>query len=142
MRQSTRKNRRDSKRRKIKFVLAFLVFFLLIGLGAALYTYKINKPLYISPLPNNNSVSIGQNSDADLLKNGLNSKHMEYEKISKSNDSYVVIMKNKSEIILSTQKDIKSQLASLQFILTRLTMEGKLFTQLDLRYDKPVIRLK
>jgi hypothetical protein len=49
-------------------------------------------------------------------------------------------LSNKSEIFLTRDKDINPQLASLQFILSRLTMEGKGFRSLDLRFDKPIIR--
>jgi hypothetical protein len=56
--------------------------------------------------------------------------------------SYMIKLSNGSQVIISSQKDINKEISSLQFILKRLTMEGKEFTKLDLRFDKPVITFK
>jgi hypothetical protein len=43
------------------------------------------------------------------------------------------------EVILSSKKDIGSQLSSLQLMLARLTIEGKKLKVLDFRFDNPVV---
>lgn len=42
-------------------------------------------------------------------------------------------------VLLSPDKDLAVQIASLQRITSQLTIEGKHFTRLDFRFDKPVI---
>lgn len=46
------------------------------------------------------------------------------------------------ELIFGLQKSLKSQVASLQLILSRSKIEGKLIKSLDLRFDKPVAIFK
>lgn len=43
------------------------------------------------------------------------------------------------EVILSLQKNITLQIASLQLTIAHLTIEGKRFHRLDFRFDKPII---
>lgn len=43
-------------------------------------------------------------------------------------------------IILNKDEDILRQVASLQFILNRSKIEGKIPSKIDLRFDKPVIK--
>ncbi len=142
--ENKRKNKKTAKKRKIKVFSGLFVFFLVFGSGLYLYISRINKPLYISPLPR--SVLGSESSDYDkmhsAITNGFKALRLDIDNISQTNDGYIIVLKNKSHIILSKSRDITSQISSLQFILTRLTMEGKLFTQLDLRFDKPVIRFK
>jgi hypothetical protein len=97
----------------------------------------------VSPLPPNykiNSANSESVKHTELLSKKLNEKNIEYDKIIINENSYVIHLSNKSEIFLTRDKDINPQLASLQFILSRLTMEGKGFRSLDLRFDKPIIR--
>ncbi len=112
--------------------------------GYFFYTLILRKPLYISPLPSNNNSVLASQSDKNLtvLDRQLRDKRIEFSKIEEVGTSYIIYLKNGSQIILSTHKDIKSQIASLQFLLPRLTMEGKLFSRLDLRFDKPVIIIR
>lgn len=139
-----RKNRKELRKRLIRFFLYTCFCLLIAGIGAFFYFLQARIPLYISPLPK--GVLGNETSEKDrnisIIQSEFKKMHVEYVSIAKSQDSYTITLKNKSKIILSAQKDIKSQLSSLQFILTRLTMEGRLFSQLDLRFDKPVIRSK
>ena len=43
------------------------------------------------------------------------------------------------QVIVSLQKDLTLQIASLQLTIAHLTIEGKQFKQLDFRFDKPVL---
>jgi len=112
--------------------------------GYSVYLIKAQKPLYITPLSQNFSFSQGTHEDKNLnlVKKEFEKLHLPILKITADADSYHVFLSDKSEIFFSSKKDINSQLASLQLILTRLTMEGKLYNKLDLRFDKPVITLR
>lgn len=56
-----------------------------------------------------------------------------------SDSSLLVILPTKQEIIFSPTKDIAQQISSLQLITKQLTIEGRRFTSVDLRFDNPVV---
>ncbi len=136
----TRKHKRQSK--KNKTILVFLLFLLVLGTGILTYIYFFPKARFISPLPFNYQVNSEADTDQQLVlaKKLLKEKKIEYTGITLSGKKIVLVLKDKSKIIISTDKDIPTQIASLQFILARLTMESRRFRELDLRFDKPVIR--
>lgn len=136
------KNRREKKLYSSKFfIFIFSAIFLGVLCGIA---YSYAKPLFgttlfISPLPKDVKNNTFQKSLAiEINKVGLN-----YSSIVYSDDSsYVVTLKNGEMVIFSTGKSVVSQVSSLQLILKRLTIEGKSFKMLDLRFNKPVIKAK
>lgn len=139
--------------RKQKRIAQRILFFSLFAAGAvsavgfgmfATFAYNFSKPLYISPLSSIKEAQASQNDSKWVqLKVELKKKGIEYKEMRKEKDlGYVVKLKDDSEVTFSSQKDIIAQIASLQYILSHLTMEGKLFSRLDLRFEKPVIVLK
>lgn len=109
--------------------------------GAAYFFVYMNQPLYISPLPilktvkGVDDVSVDQRVAGELKKN-----HIAYTAIDTVESSAIIVkLKDNGEVLLTSDKDISMQIASLQVILVRLTMEGKQFRKLDLRFSKPVI---
>jgi hypothetical protein len=83
-----------------------------------------------------------ENYKANLEK-VLQEKKVDYKVVSKLQDgSCIIKLTDGSIVIISSLKDINKEISSLQFILKRLTMEGKEFTKLDLRFEKPVITFK
>lgn len=104
---------------------------------------SLNNKSIISPI----SISFFNNSDDEdytsSLEKILQEKKITYTKVYKLQDSnYIIKLSDGSEVVISSQKDINKEISSLQFILSHLTMEGKEFTKLDLRFDKPVIIFK
>jgi hypothetical protein len=137
---------RKHKRFVKKFVWIFsisLLSFLVIEGGLYFYTMKSPHPLYINPLGRKESQTSEIRDDKNLavLKKLLSENKIEFSKVTTAKDRFTVYLKNNSVILFSPQKDIQSQFSPLQFILSRLTMEGKQFSQLDLRFDKPVITI-
>ncbi len=101
----------------------------------------------ISPLGEIGKKVLGQEVKEDKaigeIKRILSQEKIAYATIGRlSDNSYQVTLTTGEEVLITSDKDILRQLASLQLILTRLTMEGKHISRLDLRYDKPVITLK
>lgn len=137
------------KKRNFQKVLLFglggLGCVVAIAVGTFVFMFiQSSKPLFVSPLAN---VKFAQASSADnklvLLKKQLDKEEIAYNKIDNGEDeTYIVELKQGGTVTFSSQKDIMTQIASLQFILSHLTMEGKLFSRLDLRFEKPVIVLK
>lgn len=127
-------------------VLVFTGLFLLVIAGAYLYhvVSGFTQAHYISPLSHKFSLQNHDKNEKSIeeIDKFLRKNHLEFTEISASNSAYHIIMKDGGYVILSSQKDLRAQLSSLQFILSRLTMEGKLFTRLDLRFEKPVLVFK
>ncbi len=95
--------------------------------------------LFVSPLSAN--ASNGDKSmTKDQVKKLISDRRIGVDSVVVTPDStFLVKLTDKGEVLLSPDKDMTQQVASLQVILTRLTMEGKRFKRLDMRFDKPVI---
>lgn len=144
-----KKNISRKKRRYVvwfKRVVLVLLGITLIFLARELYTF-ITKPPYVSPVPAIIS-RITQTSDLvekkEALVRLLQEKKIAYTAIAQANDKnvQVIILPDESHVVVTLQKDLSVQVSSLQLILSRLTIEGKRFSRLDVRYNKPVIVFK
>lgn len=76
------------------------------------------------------------------LEKILHDKKISYSSVNKYSNSILIKLTNSGEVTISSQKDLGTQIRSLQYIVSHLTMEGKDFTSLDLRFEKPVIVLR
>ncbi|MBI2442558.1 MAG: hypothetical protein HYV40_01460 [Candidatus Levybacteria bacterium] len=86
--------------------------------------------------------SVFVSSSAEELEHLLKEKNISYLFVTTASDSaYIVTLPDNVEVVMK-KDDLSSQIASLQLISRRLTMEGKRFSRLDLRFDRPVIVLK
>lgn len=123
-------------------IISFVPFILLTGVSlfiisvAFYYTSKIiisKRQNYLNP--------ISLLNDKDLsLQSLLYKNNVPFSDIKVASDSsYLITLKDGSEVNFSSKKDVSSQISSLQLILSRLTIEGKKFKRLDLRFDKPII---
>lgn len=116
--------------------VCLVVIFFLIG--------KNTNPGIISPL------ALSGNQNASFLNSGENKLRdfLEREKITFKDFAYIdnthykIILDDNKEILISAGGDMREELSSLQYILSRLTMEGREFARLDLRYEKPIIVFK
>ena len=143
---TNRKKLRNRKQIAIKIYIIAAVVVLSLGIGYLISVKLFVRHGYVSPLSTlaikDTSNQNQDDSNLDLIKNSLSGQKSEVDTVKRQDAQYVVTFKDGSVVILSSEKDLKSQISFLQFILSRLTMEGKLFLQLDLRFDKPVIKLK
>ena len=131
--------RRNTK--KWKWLLMSVIMIVVIIL-ASYYTYNFyGKKHNISQKVTRYIVPTPKQQDITVLKSLLTQKNITYSKINTTQSEYIIYLANGSEVILSTQKDLYSQISSLQYILSRLTMEGRQFIKLDERFDNPVIVL-
>jgi hypothetical protein len=136
------------RRRFIKRVLFYSSILLVLAIVCIGYTWyslwnKLHKPLYISPLPTAQVAHADQVEEvAQQLESDLQKKQIGFTSVTRQDDSYIVTLQDNGKVTFSSQKDIMSQIASLQYILSHLTMEGRQFSSLDLRFDQPVIILK
>lgn len=142
----TNRKKLKAKKRKTKF---FVIFFIIIVLSVGIFTYFVNKGLhtranFISPLakiaPSETVEQTEKNKQ--IISEELKKRKIEFRVIEVGGNIYTIKLKDDSEIILSAKKDLIQQISSLQFILSRLTMEGKQFNKLDLQFDNPIIVFK
>ncbi len=139
---SSRKRKRIFRAILLKSLLVIGVVGLIVGVGFYFFFIRSHRPLYISPLSNAKLNEIAQDNELTSFQRTLHEKKIEFDSVEASGSSYMVQLKKGGKVTFSTDKSISEQISSLQFILARLTMEGKLFSRLDLRFDKPVITIR
>jgi hypothetical protein len=133
------------KKRKLKnrifqefkiFFLAFAGILILFSAGYLIVRFALpKKELYLSPMAKQLSAQNHNNLESELEKYNIPVNTVDVA----SDSSYLISLKDGSQVIVSPTKNIDNQISSLQLILSRLTIEGKRFRLLDFRYDKPVI---
>jgi hypothetical protein len=134
-----------SRKRKAKrgFVLPLIItvlLLLLLALAFLLYTYHnsgIISPLQVAVGQRLQSITSGQNESE--LKRLLSKYDILYTHVTSQDDAYVITLNAKQQVFITKKKDIESQISSLQVILPRLTIKGREFRRLDMRYEKPVV---
>ena len=139
------KTQRNHKRRILLFyslILGSSLFFA-AGIGFVLYTDQ-QEPLIVSPIAGIQSHASRSVDDEQvkLIRKALQEKSISYQDIETKDSFYIVKLENGGKVTISAKKDIIVQISSLQFILSRLTMEGRQFRTLDLQFDKPIIVFK
>jgi len=140
------------RRRRRKPFFRYLVFFcavsgalfLLIFLGYTSLSPLFTKSSFVSPVPIIVSkLNLVQNPNQEQFERLLKEYNASFSSISVASDSsYIVRLKEGEEVIFSPKKNIEAQVASLQLIRKRLTIEGKSFIKLDLRFTNPIIVFK
>ncbi len=136
---SKRRINKYNSKQSLKLILITILF---VGLISSFFVFLyinfyINTYGFISPL--------SQNKETLLVKveEELEKQNISFGKISSNSDgSLAVKLKDESEIIFSSKKDVRSQITSLQLMLSRLTIEGKKLKSLDFRFDNPVVSFK
>ena len=113
------------------FLIIFATTLLFLTVYFAVSNFFLSKTPFVSPL----SKTQGESFEKKLSK-----ANIPFASISVASDSsFLIVLKDGSEVNLSDKKNIQKQISSLQLILSRLTIEGKRFKRLDLRFDKPII---
>ena len=144
---SKKNNRRARNRLKKLTVLLIPISLVVCGVCVWLIFVLldvIHKPLFISPISAHLSSVINEEDKfTPALEKRLQEKNIQYSAITKlTGADYKINLTGTGEVIISSQKDLDTEISSLQYILSRLTMEGKAFLRLDLRFEKPVIVFK
>lgn len=105
---------------------------------------QANWPLII--IQKNPNLDIGQRFNQDGIEkimeiiSGLKINLVEFNVVHLiSSQEIEVWLKNEILVLFNGEKEIKSQLDSLQLIFSRAKIEGKEIKKIDLRFNKPVI---
>jgi len=137
-----KKERKQYAKKRILFV-SLICGGVGVVLGAIGFIVLSREPIFTSPLPFMQSIGISAQDETETgIRTFFKENKIEFSEIKRvGKASYQVTTDDESVIFISSEKDLSKQLSSLQRIVSRLTMEGKKYTRLDLRYDKPVIVL-
>ena len=146
-RRQTKKARTQNRPKKLIIIFfgVLTVFSIISGLYAL--SSLLNKPSLLSPLAGSTqsihkTVLPAFNRSGEEVEDLLRAQKISYTSVETASDAAYLITLSDGVKVLLKKENIPVQIASLQLILRRLTMEGKRFSRLDFRYDKPVIVLK
>lgn len=134
--QKKRRLKKEKSKSRIKLIFLVLIFLLaaLIFIEYLYLNFSLGRTTYISPIARD------QESKIISLEKELEKSNVSFKTVTVSQDaSMVVLLIDDGVVILSSKKDIKSQISSLQLILSRLTIEGRKLKTLDFRFDNPVV---
>lgn len=121
------------------FIISLVVLFGYLGLSR----FFFNNSSIVSPLSLKNIITTENEINTVQLESKLQKNNIAIESISAMPDGlFLIKLSMGEEVILSSKKNIDAQISSLQLILSRLTIEGKRFSRLDFRFDKPVVTLR
>jgi hypothetical protein len=128
------KKRKRLKKRKLLILLAIFSFLgILLGLwkleGGDFYLLEREK-IFIPVLPP---------TEEERLKELLSSSGLELRSIESSGDYFKVNVSGNLLILFSKKREYLDQIASLQFILNRSKIEGRIPKKIDLRFTNPIL---
>lgn len=141
----TEKRKLRDRKQKFQKVYIFLGLIVFGGILAYVTSLKLfSENGYISPLSSHvlSDTSYQEEKALDVIRESLEKNNIEVTTVDRKNETYIIRLESNAEVVLSAKKDLNEQISSLQFILQRLTMEGRRFSRLDLRFDKPAIVLE
>ena len=134
--QTKRQFKKEKSKQRTRFIIWFLIVFFIVSLFTVFlyFNFSFGRNVYISPVAKNKS------SKTIFLENELEKAGITFTSVVQESDgSFEVKLKDESKVIISSKKDIKQQLSSLQLMLSRLTIEGKKLKILDFRFNYPVV---
>lgn len=120
------------------FIFIMLAGFLFLNLKNNHYQFAwqspFSRPELIKPIP--------EGSLEEEMRQNLSSLGKELEALDLSSEKEIIAtFSGDLTVIFSREKDFHFQVASLQFILWRAKIEGKSPFFVDLRFDKPVVKI-
>ena len=136
------RKRRLSKENKSynRRIFVAVIFFVVVVSALSAFIY------HVFPFGGNmilNPMSKNVDTFEINLKKGLEDSNIKYTRIDANIDgSEKIKLVSGAEVIFNKKKTIKSQIDSLQLLLSRLTIEGKQLKILDFRFVNPVVSFK
>lgn len=137
--------KRRSTRKKVKKIVILstsLVVVFLISL--LLYLFFRDFSFSIPKFSNHSGEIINPNATYSIsdIRDALAQAKIQYTTvtISSSSGSLRADLDKGTQVYFSYEKEINWQISSLQSILQRLTIENKIPTVIDLRYNRPIVK--
>ena len=144
-------NKNKLHKRKLRRIIRIIIFLLFIFLVTICILFLCSITIFkkqqviLTPVGSVKNVAQEDNQKmspqvSDTMQKLFDQYHLSVDSINTGTDSAMhILFKGGQEIIFSENKAIETQIASLQLIMNRLTIEGKQFNRIDLRFDNPVI---
>lgn len=124
----------NNNNRKLVFTVIFFVVLASIT-GAFIYHF-----IAFSSITIINPLSKSRNTFDSKLKQQLENSNIKYDSASSNLDgSETIKLDGGGSVIFAQNKPISHQIASLQLLMSRLTIEGRKLKSLDFRYASPVV---
>jgi hypothetical protein len=139
-----KKEKHVQSKKRLRFFSAIFGMLGLSCIGIGILVL-LKEPPYTSPLPIflPFQADAGNAQSKKELEKALKDADIVYEDLKQVRSGiYSFTIEDNGEVTLTLKKSLSTQLSSLQVILVRLTMEGKKFKRLDMRYDRPIIVLQ
>lgn len=116
------------------FLICFFVF--VLGLGTLRkinfnFQFLLPQQEMINPLPTP--------TEKEKFQNLLGQHNLQPQTLIFSEKTIEATFPGELQVLFSKEKDLKTQVASLQYILLRAKIEGRLPKKIDLRFDKTVV---
>jgi hypothetical protein len=120
------------QKKKPKYLLLLLLIPILVFIAGQIYVRWPRKELIKNPL--------WENSIPDDFKNSIENIGLKIISKEEFADYLEATLSGNLHVYLKKDEEIPRQVASLQYILNRSKIEGKLPSIIDLRFDKPVLK--
>lgn len=139
------------RKRKIKVYVKKTIFVLCIFLGvflastAVLFKLFAQNPKVISPLSLAFSKIrreiLGEDTNKIIAQteDNLSKHHLLYSSVTEKDTMLIIAFTDGTEAILTPKKNIEEQIDSLQVTMSRLTIQGKHISRVDVRFERPVV---
>jgi len=122
-------SRQKKKPKYLIFILIIPVLIFIIG------------QIYIRlPQKESMKVPLWENSASDDFNNSIESIGLKIISKDEFENYLEATLSGNLHVFLSKKEEISRQVASLQYILNRSKIEGKIPSIIDLRFDKPVLK--
>jgi IS1 family transposase len=127
-------------------VIGFGLIF--VGIGELILTCYLMffiPDAFISPIPLSfqGKAPVMDDSTITALKKLLTKHEISYKQIYTTKEGdYLITLNPEGEVLVGKNATLEQHISSLQLVLARITMEGKQFSRLDFRFEKPVIVFK
>lgn len=129
-------------RKKIAIILFGCIILFSSLVVAVWYGVISKKPQVISPLPQGVFRILPKTEDQKKkeIEAFFAQQNLMVDSVTESSESGIIVsLKDNGDIYMSD--NYAQELPSLQLIISKLTMEGKRFKRLDLRFERPIIVL-
>ena len=118
-----------------KLIIPIILILFLLGVFGASQLKRVNffleKEKIVSP--------VSPPTEEEKLEETLLMSGFKTWSIKSLDESFEATLSGNLFVLFSKEKEYASQVASLQFILSRSKIEGKIPQKIDLRFDKPVL---
>lgn len=126
----------ERQNNKRKFILPLILISFLVSLLLVKFVKGLNLELFL-PVRRIINPSV-EPTEEEKLRRLFGQFGLKLDGLTLGENEHVATLSGNTTVLFSSKKNLKSQVASLQFIISRSKIEGKIPSKIDLRFEKPV----